>query len=254
MLTKNSTIRVPVDTAGNLGGLYDELGTDPRYFRIVNMADPAFETRRIYFQLDSSYLGSFQDTVNFVSVNLRKTYPAQPAFTSSGALHGGRHQVRQDLPGGSRSLAWARRVRTGRSTRCRCAGAWRDGTTLSLPARDGEWTRQSDATVALAPPFERRVIEIEADRQLFTANGQSTAVVDIASMLGGKPRLQHRATLRATDTESVSRLVVYHDLDTPVAARVSWYSGSGTKEGKLAVLDSNYVLLAAPPAAAGGTQ
>jgi hypothetical protein len=253
VLTKNSTIRVPVDTAGNLGGLYDELGTDPRYFRIVNMADPAFETRRIYFQLDSSYLDSFQDTVNFVSVNLRKTYPAQPAFTSSVRF------TEADIKSGKtfQEIAIPRLGEAGPDwTQYEMQVRWslRDGTTLSLPARDGEWTRQSDATVALAPPYERRVIEIEADGQLFTANGQSTAVVDIASMLGGKPRLQHRATLRATDTESVSRLVVYHDLDTPVAARVSWYSGSGTKEGKLAVLDSNYVLLAAPPAAAGGTQ
>jgi hypothetical protein len=253
VLTKNSTIRVPVDTAGNLGGMYDELGTDPRYFRIVNMADPAFETRRIYFQLDSSYLDSFLDTVNFVSVNLRKTYPGQPAFTSSVRF------TEADIKAGKtfQEIAFPRLGQTDPDwVQYEMQVRWslRDGTTLSLPARDGEWTRQSDSAVALAPPLERRVIEIDADRQLFTANGQSTAVVDIASMLGGKPRLQHRATLRATDTESLSRLVVYHDRDTPVAARVSWYSGSGTKEGKLAVLDGNYVLLAAPPAVAGGTQ
>jgi hypothetical protein len=42
-LTKGTTIKVPVDTAGNLGGLYKAMGKDERYFRIVNLNDPAFQ-------------------------------------------------------------------------------------------------------------------------------------------------------------------------------------------------------------------
>jgi hypothetical protein len=252
VLSKNSTIRVPVDTAGNLGGLYDELGTDPRYFRVVNLADPAFEKRSIYFQLDSSYLDSFQDTVNFVSVNLRKTYPDQPAFTTAVRF------TEADIKAGKtfQEVAFPRLGQTGADWiqyEMQVRWSLRDGATVSLPAREGEWMRASDSAVALVPPFERRVIEIDADRQLFAANGQSTAAVDIATMLAGKARLQHRATLRAGDSESQTRLVVYHDRGTPVAARVSWHSGAGTREGKLEVLDGDYVFLT-PPAAGGGTQ
>jgi hypothetical protein len=107
--------------------------------------------------------------------------------------------------------------------------------------------------VSLTPPFEKRVIEIDADRQLFAAGGVTTAVVDVATMLGGRPMLKHRATLRATDAESVSKLVVYHDRATPVALRVSWHSPTGKTEGKLNVLDGDYVFLAPPAAGGGGT-
>ncbi len=250
VLSKNSTIRVPVDTAGNLGGLYRDLGTDPRYFRVVNLADPDFETRRIYFQLDNSYLDSFQDTVNFVSVNLRKTYPGQPAFT--GSVRFGDAEVKAGKT--FQEVAFPRLGQKGPDwVQYEYQVRWslRDGTTLSVPARPGEWMRVSDSAVALVPPFERRVIEIDADRKLFAANGQSTAAVDFATLLAGKPRLQHRATLRAADAESQTKVVVYHDRGTPVAARVSWHSGAGTKEGKLEVLDGDYVFLTPPPAAGG---
>jgi hypothetical protein len=241
-----------VDTAGNLGGLYEALGQDPRYFRVVNLADPAFEARRVYFQLDNAYVESFQDTVNLVSVNLRKTYPGQPAFTGSirfgeAEIKAGKTfqelvfprlgQTRADWPEYELQVRWS----------------LRDGTTMSVPAKDGEWLRQSDPAVSLTPPFEKRVIEIDADRQLFAAGGVTTAVVDVATMLGGRPMLKHRATLRATDAESVSKLVVYHDRATPVALRVSWHSPTGKTEGKLNVLDGDYVFLAPPAAGGGGT-
>ena len=73
-LSKSTTIRVPFDTSGNIGGMYSELGEDPRYFRIVNMDDKSFQKRDIHFRIDGDYIDSFQDTVNFVSVNFRKVY------------------------------------------------------------------------------------------------------------------------------------------------------------------------------------
>jgi hypothetical protein len=112
----------------------------------------------------------------------------------------------------------------------------------------------SDPAVSLTPPFERRVIEIDADRQLFGAAGVSTAVVELATMLGGKPKLKQRATLRAADSESSTKLVVYHDRGTPVAARVSWHSASGKTEGKLQLVDGDYMYLTPPSAPGGGTQ
>ena len=74
-LAKSSTIKVPVDTAGNLGGLYAALKDDPRYFRVVDLSDPAFEFRPVHFQVDGDYVDAFQDTINFVSVNFRKSLP-----------------------------------------------------------------------------------------------------------------------------------------------------------------------------------
>jgi len=251
VLSKNSTVRVPVDTAGNLGGLYGALGDDTRYFRVVSLADPAFESRPVSFLVDGEYVDSFQDTVNFVSVNLRKTYPGQPAFTRSLRFS------QADMKAGKtmQDVAMPRLGLTAADwTQYEYQVRWslRDGPTVSVPPQDDRWVRSSDPTVSLLPPFERRVIEIDADRQLFAASGVATAVVEFATMLAGKPKLASRATLRATDAAPTTKLSLYHDRGTPVAVRVSWYSPAGKTEGRLQPLDSDLLYLTPPRADSPG--
>jgi len=91
------------------------------------------------------------------------------------------------------------------------------------------------------------VIEIDADRQSFTATGTATAIVEFATLLAGKPKLTQEATLRASDAAPTTRLSLYHDRGTPVAVRVKWYSPAGRNESKLEVLDSDYLYLTPPP-------
>ncbi len=247
VLTKNATVRVPVHSSGNIGGLYDAFANDPRYFRIVNLADPAFEFRPVYFQLDGEFLDSFQDAINFVSVNFRKSYPGQPAFTKSVQLS------RADLEAGrtTQNVAFPRLGMTGADwTQYEYQVRWslRGGPTLSVPAKADTWIRSSDAAISLTPPLTRRVVEIEADRQLFKDRGMSTAVVEFATIQAGKPKLEKKATLRASDAASTTKVSLYADKDSPVAYRVSWHSPTGSREGGLQVLDSDY-LFVTPPAA-----
>jgi hypothetical protein len=254
VLTRNATVRVPVHTSGNLGGLYAELANDPRYFRIVNLADPAFEFRPVYFQLDGEFLDSFQDAINFVSVNFRKSYPGQPAFTKSIQI------ARTDLDAGrtTQNVAFPRLGQSGADwTQYEYQVRWslRGGATLSVPAKADAWIRTSDAAVALTPPLSRRVVEIEADRQLFKDRGMSTAVVEFAVLQAGKPKLERKAVLRASDASPTSRVSLYVDKDSPVAYRVSRHSAAGSHEGRLQVLESDYLFVTPPAggAAAGGT-
>lgn len=247
VLTKNATVRVPVHTSGNLGGLYQQLADDPRYFRIVNLADPAFEFRPVYFQLDGEFLDAFQDAINFVSVNFRKTYSGQPAFTKSIQMS------RADLEAGrtTQNVAFPRLGQSGGDwTQYEYQVRWslRGGPTLSVPARADTWIRTSDAAIALTPPLQRRVVEIEADRQLFKDRGFATAVVEFAVLQAGKPKLERKALLRATDAAPTTKVSLYVDKDSPVAWRVSWHSASGSREGKLQVLESDYVFVTPPTA------
>ena len=245
-LAKSTTIKVPVDTAGNLGGLYAALGKDPRYFRIVNLNDPAFERRPVHFQLDGEYVDAFQDAVNFVTVNIRKTYPdGQPAFTTALTF------THADIKAGKtvQDAAFPRLGLTGSdwtSFEYQVRWSLRDGPTVSVPAKEADWIRTQDAAVALVPPFTKRTVEIDADRKLFGDRGVATAVIEFATYLGGKQRLQRKATLRAADAASSSRVAVYHDRETPVAFRVSWHSVTGNTAGALDVLESDYLFLTPP--------
>lgn len=245
VLSKNTSIRVPVHTSGNLGGLYKELAEDPRYFRIVNLADPAFEFRPVYFQLDGDFLDAFQDAINFVSVSFRKTYPDRPAFTKSiqlsrADLDAGHTTANVEFPRlGMTAADWT-------SYEYQVRWSLRGGPTLTVPAKADEWIKSSDAAVSLAPPLTKRVVEIEADRQQFAAQGVNTGVVEFAIMQAGKPLLQRKATLRAADSTPTSRVALYVDRDSPIGYRVSWHSARGAKEEKLSVLESDYLLLSPP--------
>lgn len=251
-LAKSSTIKVPVDTAGNLGGLYDALGKDTRYFRVVNLDDPSFEFRGILFQLDGNYLDAFQDTINFVSVNFRKSYGDQPAFTrslhfSSADIKSGKTIQEVAFPRlGEVSIDWT-------EFEYQMRWSMRDRPTFSIPAKEDQWIRTREAAISLVPPFEKRVIEIDADRQLFAARGMASAVVEVASVLAGKPRLERKFVLRAADSDPISKVAVYHDRDTPLAVRVSWHSPSETITGGLEPLESDYLFLAPPPPASSAS-
>ena len=42
-LSKATTIQVPINTTGNIAGLYKELGNDSRYFKVVDMNDASLK-------------------------------------------------------------------------------------------------------------------------------------------------------------------------------------------------------------------
>lgn len=244
-LAEDTTVRVPVDTAGNLGGLYARMREEPRYFRIVNLDDPDFEFRTVYFQIDGGYLDAFQDTINFVSVNFRKLDGEDPDFTES--LHFSSEEV--GAGGTIQSVAFPRLGRNDSGwTDYEYQVRWsvRDRPTISVPEEPDQWLRGHDAAVSLNPPFERREIEIDADRELFAERGFSTAVLEVATVLGGKPQIRRRAVLRAVDPESIDHFSIYVDRDTPVGYRLVWNGSQGQIKGELEALESDYLFVEPP--------
>jgi hypothetical protein len=251
-LGKSTTIKVPVDTAGNLRGLYTALKADPRYFRIVDMNDPAFELRPVHFQVDADYVDSFKDSLNFVTVNVRKAYQDRPAFTKALTFtHAdvGKGSTVQEiaLPRlGAQAASWL-------EYEYQVRWSIRDGGTVSVPAGADKWLKASDPSVALTPPFEKRVIEIDVDRGTFPANGVVTAVIEIGTTLGGKPRLQRKAILRASDAAADTKVAVYRDRGSDMVVRVTWHGKDGRTERKTEVLESEYLYLVPPDMTKEGT-
>lgn len=248
-LDQQTTVKVPVETSGNLGGIFAALGQDQRYFRVVNLDDPDFEFRRVHFQVDGGFLDSFQDTINFVTVNFRKTYKDRPQFARALAF------TYEDVKAGKtvQEVAFPRLGDTDpKWTEYEYQVRWslRDGPTISIPAKETDWIRSSDSAVALVPPFTKRVVEYDADRLLFKQNKIATGVLEFATVLGGQERLQRKATLRAKDAESAGTVSVYVDRGEPVAYRMSWFAPGVQDKGTLKLLDTDYLFLEPPAAAA----
>lgn len=246
VLSKRSTVKVPVDATGNLGALYEGLGGDPRHFRVVNLSDPSFEFRPVHFQLDAAYVDAFQDLINFVTVNVRKAYSGNPAFTQSFQL------TLSDIKAGKtlHEVAFPRLGQAGpewQEYEYQVRWSLRGGATVLVPGRGSEWIRTADAAVSLSPPFERSVVEIDADRDVFRARGVATAVVRFATVLAGQPRRERQVTLRVGDAEPTKRVALYHDRGESVAYRVAWYrSGANARLEAIQLLDADYLYLTPP--------
>ena len=250
-LSKSSTIKVHVDTAGNLGGLYGQYQDDPRYFRVVDLGtDSAYQEHTVYFQIDGDYTDAFKDTVNLASVNFRKKYVGnRPDFTES--LVFSHEKVNKGET--SQQITFPRLGLSGDWQQYEYQVRWsiRDIPTLVGSAEE-EWIQSRDPAISLAPPFRKRTIDVEADLDSFKTSGMTAADVDFAAYLGGETKKVGAVKFRtaAANPESVASVTIYHDRgsnEDRVGYRVTWYSRAGTKkQGNWQLLDTDYIFLVAP--------
>lgn len=246
VLTKNSTIKVPVHTSGNLRGVYGDLKDDPRYFRVVNLADPTFEFRSVFFQVDGDFAGSFQDTINFVAVNLRKKQAnGNPDYTASLRFSG------ENLKDGklAQEIAYPRLGDTSLNWldyEYQIVWSVHNRSSVTVPAGGDRWLSTTDPVVSLTPPFEKLAVDLDADRGRFNDLGVASANVVFEYPLMGETK-RTRATLRAQDTTSTSQVVLYRDKGSKIKGRVTWYFKTGRQVTQdLKGTEDTYFLLVPP--------
>lgn len=245
-LTRRSVIKVSLDTAGNISGLYEAFKDNPEMFRVVNLADPAFQKRELYFRVDGDYTGAFEKIMNFAGVSIRKSYSDHADAT--GELLFTREDIREGKPGKN----W-RYARLGEES-----DRWLDydyRVTWSIkgqhkvrqPKDEDEWLQGNDPVITLAPPLRRLDLEIDADRFLFEDAGMRSATLEVRYKVFGKKQTDRLSVLRATDAESVSSAVLFHDPVGKILYRVNWYPGQGNPiKGEWQTLDGSYLVLNPP--------
>ncbi|WDP84027.1 MAG: hypothetical protein HUN05_01665 [Desulfobacter sp.] len=106
-LNRRAVIRVPVDTAGNISGLFQAFGKDPDMFRVVNLADPAFQKQELFFRIDGEYSGAFEKIMNFAGVSIQKIYKGRADATGELVF------TREDIRQGILSKSWKYPVMSG---------------------------------------------------------------------------------------------------------------------------------------------
>jgi hypothetical protein len=242
-LNRRAVIRVPFYASGNLGGLFSTPERREKLLKVIDLADPAFQKRDIFFQIDSAFTSAFEESVNFVSVALRKRYP--DGQTATGEVLFTREDIRQ----GALNKSW-RYARLGIK-----ASSWMEyeyrlewSIGKQTPTKvASEWQTSRAPILSLAPPLKRTDLEIDADRFLFDEYGVRTAKLEIRYMLLGEAKVMSLPAFRATDADSVEHKVLFHDENEPISWRVSWYDQSGTaSKGEWRDLDGSFLLLVPP--------
>ncbi|MEA3546597.1 MAG: hypothetical protein U9R66_02955, partial [Thermodesulfobacteriota bacterium] len=245
-LTRRSVIKVPVDTAGNISGLYESFKNDTQMFRVVNLADPAFQKRDVYFQIDGDYSGAFENIMNFAGVSLRKSYSDHADATGELIF------TREDIREGTMSKSW-RYARLGRKNNSwldydyRMTWSIKGQHQIKQPKEEGEWLHASTPIITLAPPLQRLDMEIDADRFLFEDAAIRSASLEVRYKVFGKTQTERLSVMRSTDAESVSSAVLFHDPNTRVEYRINWYPARDKPiKGDWQQLDESYLVLMPP--------
>lgn len=245
-LSKSSSIKVPIHTSGNLSGIYDSLGVDERYFRIVNLDDIDFQKREVHFQIDGNYINSFDDLINFVSINFRKTSSDGTDITETLLFN------RQDLEEG-KDLKTIIYPRLGNKE-----ANWLDyeyqivwslignNEPISYPVTKNKWTSTNTSAISLIPPFKKMILEVDADRALFRENGVHSVHLKLLVILGGKPTVLRNLLLREDDAENIDKVSLYYDEKEPLAYQLTWYSTQGKVEKPIEELTGDYLFLVPP--------
>lgn len=246
-LSKSTTIRVPVATSGNLGGVYSRLKEDPTYFRIVNLDDPDFQSRDVHFQIDAEFVESFDEIINFVSVNFRKKYKTdhedvtkQVIFNYQNVKQGATIDAVAFPRLGESSSDW-----TDYDYQVSWSMQGSEQPVTSPPTSD-QWHKDNAPIISLRPPFEKKVIEIEADPDLMAERGIMAVSVDIASSLNGEVKVLKTARIRANAPESSQRIAVYHDENEKVVSRTIWYTADGEIKEDHVPVEADYIFLIPP--------
>lgn len=243
-LSKSTTIKVPVHTAGNIRGFYDLFKDDGRYFRVVNLDDPDFQKREVFFQVDGSIVDAYADIVNNVAVLFRKDYGEDASDITREVQF-----WRKDVEGGQdiKSITYPRAgARSSDWLNYDYRVSWSLkglDTTITLPTDPKGWMQNNAPVMALSPPFQKRVIEIDADRALFKDAGVRSCTVRFSAKLIGKPRAPKTVVLRDTDTSSTQKVTLFQDYNAPVAYQVIWYTNTGERKEDPRLLESDFLFL-----------
>lgn len=253
-LSRSTTLRVPFDSTGNLGGFYDALDeeTRRRHFRVVVTSENAArESREVVFQIDGETADAFAGSFNGVAVNVRRKDPdGEPDFTRT--LRFTPDVV--ESANGLQSITFFRQGHPGADwlafeyqTVWSLRGAEKP---LREPPDETEWIAASDGIVALTPPLEREVIDLDVIDASFGDLGIVAVEVQLASKRQGEPQYLASTLIRPEPGEPApSRLVVWHDPGEDIAWRARWHTRRGSATGNFQWLEGRYLLVLPPDAA-----
>lgn len=255
-LNKSTVIKVPIYTSGNLGGSFYKIHKD-KYFRTVNLNDPAFQKRSIHFQVDGEFAESFGDILNFVSVDFKKEYTGDHAAVTDAITFQSSDLQESD---GVKSISYPRLDEDENWLNYQYFVNWSmkgSDKTIRVPAYKNRWISVNEIAISLIPPFRKKIVELEVDPAAYEESGAKTVQIKFYVVLNGKAQVQRSVLMKASDAENIKKVALYYDEDRsgnpePCYYQVVWF-GSQFEEGKkvtqpLVVGDSKeeYLFITAP--------
>ena len=248
-LNRRAVIKVPLFTAGNISGLYSAFKEGAykdkeSMFRVVNLADPSFQKREVFFRVDGDFTDVFEKNLNFAAVAIKKEYKAKGQDTATGELV----FTREDIRNGVFSKSW-KYARLGQKSAKWMDYAYQVDWSLKggKKVEDSDWQGTNAPIVTIKPPLIRLDLEVDADRFSIDEAGYRSAMLEVRYTIFGKQKKERVAVMRATDADSLDNAVLFHDPDTKVEYRLTWYPVEGKKyQSDWMQVDESYLVIYPP--------
>jgi hypothetical protein len=246
-LSKTTTIKVPIHTSGNIGGLYSEMQNDDRYFKVINLADSDFQKRAVHFQIDGEFKDAFNELLNSVSVSFKKVYGGDTDDATGSLIFTGK-----DVSEGKdfKALIYPRLgITSSEWLNYDYKISWNlkgEEKPILIPKAVDLWKAGNASLTTLTPPFKKRTVEIDADKSGFKESGIRSASIRFFTVLNGDAIPHKTLIIRDTDTENTSKVNLFFDEGEPIAYQITWYSKKGKYSEKIKELDQDYLFLITP--------
>ncbi|THB72613.1 MAG: hypothetical protein D6B28_05205 [Gammaproteobacteria bacterium] len=243
-LNRRAVIKVPLFTAGNISGLYQAYKDKESMFRVVNLADPSFQKRELFFRVDGDFTDVFEKNLNFAAIAVKKEYQDKGHATATGELV----FTREDIRNGVFSKSW-KYARLGAKTAEWMDYAYQVDWSLKggRKVEEKEWQTSNAPIVTIKPPLTRLDLEIDADRFAIDDAGYRSAMFEVRYKIFGRQMKERIAVMRATDAESLNTVTLFHDPKTKIEYRLTWYPREGKKYASdWYEIDESYLVIYPP--------
>jgi len=242
----------PVDrmtTIGfNIGDLWSRYGDDKRFFKTVNLADPAFEQREIHVGIDGAILPEFDAYINSVTAVLRKKH--QDGKTTVQEIVVDRDTFKKTKNDFRMIYGWS-----GDDDRTKWL-SYEYRTRWSFKGggkHETEWQTAEANMIDLYAPYKRRVVRIFGDSKTLVDAGVRAVVVKVDYPFF-EGRKSDKITLRADKPITDKTIELTMPLDaTEYHWDVTWIGAGGNRTAQ--GTDKTFVLFVdEPPPLAAATE
>jgi len=242
-LNKSTVIKVPFYSTGNIGGVFfrDNSTVENKYFNVVNLDDPDFQSREINFILDANYVGAYNKVLNFISISFLKEYDNnQFDVVKDIKFDRTRLENKGVLP---EVITYPRLGLSGdkfRQYKYKVKYSLAGGRgEITMPANE-EWFNSTASDINLVPPYLKTEVTIDLDRQKI----DKPVSIQMQATINGQQEKQESLVLRPTDEVYTNTVSVFHDKHTRIICLVDWHIDNVPIEEL--TIDNTYLLLNPP--------
>jgi hypothetical protein len=208
----------------NIAGLVRNLRNDPRYFREINLDDPAYQQREVLVSLDGQDASDFDKFVNYVLVSIKKRH--QNGEETVDELKIDKTNYQQSMNAFRLMYGYNQDTDRDRWLQYDYRVIWN---LYGGVQWDSGWQTSTDYIIPAVPPHRYRELRVEADPAVLQEKGVRHATVDFsAKLLGGT--YTEQVELRPSGPSAAIIKYAHLPGDLEYSYDVRWRMSGGTYE------------------------